>query len=284
MITISTLNAWRDDVQRRGFFIARGLVDRPTIAAIKQGLLDRLDELDRQGTTDGDKIYEPSAGSDPKQVPLHERFRKLNGLADIEAAWNGWYANPRVMELVNAFIGPDALTKYTAAFLKPARVGGSTPWHQDIGLWQDHNDDALNAWMAIDAATVENGCLQVVPGSHLPPVTPHVTYPDSVHPEIPRELCTDLTIEQVELEPGDAIFWHPRLWHYSPPNRSHRDRMGVGATWVSPAQLGQIMHNELRWASHRGQAVPFPAPSLIVRHDRRAALPAPIPAQASTAY
>ena len=47
--------------------------------------------------------------------------------------------------------------EHLTRLLKPAKIGGPTPWHQDIGLWRDSNSTAINAWLAIDAATVRRG-------------------------------------------------------------------------------------------------------------------------------
>jgi ectoine hydroxylase-related dioxygenase (phytanoyl-CoA dioxygenase family) len=58
-----------------------------------------------------------------------------------------------VLDYVRHFIGDDILVKYDSVFLKPARKGGSTPWHQDIGLWRDDNENAFNCWIAVEPAT-----------------------------------------------------------------------------------------------------------------------------------
>lgn len=265
------------DLRSKGYFIARGLIDTATIAAIRRGLLRQAETLARtQGYRSGDRLLEGVAKTDPEAVPLHQRFRKLNGLADVAEVWNGWYAHPAVIAHLCAWLGSgDILSKFTSAFLKPAKIGGPTPWHQDISLWRDRNHDAANGWLAIDPATRANACLQVVPGSHLGPAIPHVEYDDSVHGELPRDRCVDLVIDHIELAPGDAVFWHSNLWHHSPPNTSDQDRMGVGAVWISPDQIPQVNHTmNLRWAARGGTAVPHPAPRFIVDAP---ATPAPLP-------
>lgn len=251
-----------------GYFICRGLVTAEQTEAIRQGLMRKASEVAASGDYGRDKILEDGAKASPDSVPLHERFRKLNQLDLLPELWNHWYAGAPVLEVVRHFLGDDILRKYASAFLKPARIGGATPWHQDIGLWRDRNDDAMNGWLAIDASTQANGCLQVVPGSHLGPILEHVEYEDSIHAELPRDRCNDLSVEYVELQPGDAVFWHSRLWHYSAPNRSETGRIGVGAVWVNPAQISQLTTaKRLRWAMRTGRILPHPAPELIVTTD-----------------
>lgn len=248
-----------------GYFIARRLLSTDQTEAIRAGLLRKAEAVAASGDYGRDKILEQGARPEPDAVPLHERFRKLNNLDLVPELWEHWYAGPAVLDVVRQFIGDDVLRKYASAFLKPARIGGATPWHQDIGLWRDTNDDAMNGWLAIDASTRANGCLQFVPGSHTGPVVDHVEYEDSIHLELPRERCQNLAVDHIELQPGDAVFWHSHMWHYSPPNTSAGSRIGVAAVWVNPAQISQLTScRRLRWAMRRGAILPHPAPELIV--------------------
>jgi len=251
-----------------GFLVARKLLTVAQTEAIRAGLLRKAEELSASGDYGNDRNLEEPAKGDPQAVPLHEHFRKLNQLDLVPELWEHWYAGESVLKLVAEFLGPDILNKYASAFLKPARIGGATPWHQDIGLWRDNNSDAVNGWLAVDAATRSNGCLQFVGGSHTGPVVDHVEYEDSIHAELPREMCTHLGVEHIELEAGDAVFWHSHMWHFSPPNTSSKGRIGSGAVWVNPAQISQLTHaKRLRWAMRAGQVLPCPAPELIVSTD-----------------
>ena len=258
----------RQQLEEVGYFIVRGLVDVNKTEAIRQALMDKARDVAESGDYNRDKLLETVAKDSPEGVPLHERFRKLNNLDLLPTLWENWYAGPSVLGVVRDLIGPDILRKYSSAFLKPARIGGATPWHQDIGLWRDENHDAANAWMAIVRSTVENGCLQFVPRSHRGPVVEHVEYDDSIHAELPRDQCENLDVEYIELEPGDTVFWHSNLWHASAPNTSDQGRIGVAAVWVNPAQISQLTHaRRLRWAMRRGEIFSHPAPELIVTTD-----------------
>ncbi|MDA3960339.1 MAG: phytanoyl-CoA dioxygenase family protein [Planctomycetota bacterium] len=263
----------REQLCTRGYYIARALLTTNQTEAIRAGLLARCQEMAEAGRYAGDPILEGVAKTNPDAVPLHERFRKLNQLDQIPALWDNWYAGEAMLAHLTSLLGPDVLNKYCSAFMKPARIGGPTPWHQDIGLWRDDNVDAVNAWLAIDPATKVNGCLQMVPGSHLGPVVPHVSYDDSIHAELPRDQCADLAVEHIELAPGDAVIWHSNMWHYSPPNTSDQGRIGVGAVWVNPAQISQLRTVKvLRWAQRHGERCPHPAARLIIEDQVAAAV------------
>jgi hypothetical protein len=56
----------------------------------------------------------------------------------------------------------DVLVKFNSTFVKQPNGGAATPWHQDNGLWRDGNTDCFSIWMALEAATQANGCMQFV--------------------------------------------------------------------------------------------------------------------------
>ena len=264
--------------KQRGYFIMRGLIAEADCERIRSALHAEAARLAEQSSFN-DALLEMSAKAQPMETPLHERFRKLSQLHRLEPLWTKWLAHPALLAVVQDFLGDQLLVKYASAFLKPARIGGATPWHQDIGLWRDRNATAINAWLAIDPATKNNGCLQMRVGSHTGPVIPHVVYEDSVHGELPREQCEDIQVEHIELHSGDVVFWHSHLWHYSPPNTSAQSRMGCGGVWTSEADLqdchpGAVCH----WAMRRGQVQAYPSTA----HKNTAARTTDIAAETAT--
>ena len=131
------------------------------------------------------------------------------------------------------------LLKFSSVFVKPAKTGAATPWHQDNGLWRDGETEPFNFWMALDPAKRENGCLQFIPGSHKTEIVEHVLYADSIHGELPRErvaaLKAERGVEHIELAPGDVVCWHSSMWHYSPVNESPQSRIGIAGVYTTPA-------------------------------------------------
>ena len=157
------------------------------------------------------------------------------------------------------FLGDNVVIKYNSVFVKPARTGSATPWHQDNGLWRDGETEPFNFWMALDPATRENGCLQFIPGSHKTEIVPHVLYEDSIHAELPRDrvqkMLADHNVQHVELEPGDIVAWHSSLWHYSPPNKSDHGRIGVAGVYTNPEIIARRSRGgpNFRWAVKEGE-------------------------------
>lgn len=246
---------WRTN----GYFIVRNAVDSDGVDAMRRVILEFV-----TGQRSLDSMSELVQEFDAMPMDeLKDKLRKLSGIGrTTPEMWNGWYANPRVLSVVRQFLGDTIYLKYDSVFLKPAKVGGATPWHQDIGLWLDTNTDAFNAWLAVDPATKENGCLQFIPGTHRTEVITHVKYPDQVHGELPRRLVertiAEHGVDHIELAPGDCVMWHSHLWHFSPPNTSNKRRIGAGAVWISPAQSGQLRMKQFVKAMDNGRACAFP--------------------------
>ncbi len=253
------------DLHADGYVIIRNLVNRTCVDTFKT----EVERIIRGGPEIHPELFDlekKARNGKENAIPIGERYRKLKQLGTYnETLWDNGFAHPDIVKVARDLLGESILLKFSSVFLKPARSGGATPWHQDIGLWRDDNHEALNLWMAIDAATRDNGCLQFVPGSHKGPVIPHIQYEDGVHPELPREACRDLKVVHVELQPGDVVFWHSNMWHYSPPNYSDKRRIGIGAVMINPQQIPQMNteHNKaLPWVMLRGQRCEFPSRQL----------------------
>jgi len=130
--------------------------------------------------------------------------------------------NPAIIEALNGVIGPDVKCMQSMLFVKSAGKPGQA-WHQDEHFIPTRDRSLWGAWVALDEATIDNGCLWVLPGSHrsgvIWPTKPHGTddfdggeeaygFPDDVRTALP-----------IELQPGDAVIFHGYLLHRSLPNR-----------------------------------------------------------------
>ncbi|MEM7032451.1 MAG: phytanoyl-CoA dioxygenase family protein, partial [Chloroflexota bacterium] len=214
-----------------GYFIARGLLSEKQVAKVK----NRIESVLNEGV--GNDLRFDNTRADKKDVMGAAMFRKLARLGrNDQTTWDNYFTADSVLDINRTFLGDNVQLWFDSIFTKPAKIGEATPWHQDIGLWtfnpkskwrKEAQRDALTIWTALDPATKENGCLQVIPGSHTGEVIDHILYDDGLHPELPRELVQDVTVDHIELEPGDAIVWHAHLWHYSPPNMSDQNRLGI---------------------------------------------------------
>ncbi|MFT5240875.1 MAG: phytanoyl-CoA hydroxylase [Candidatus Promineifilaceae bacterium] len=113
---------------------------------------------------------------------------------------------------------------------KSAALSFASPWHQDWQYWK--GVPKLSVWIALDPATVANGCLKVIPGSHLKSWA-HDTSDDDkgFGNRISEAALADETIIDAVMEAGDALFFHDLLLHASHPNESGNDRWSMIPTY-----------------------------------------------------
>lgn len=164
-----------------------------------------------------------------KQTPIH-----------LSKAVFGLICNPKLLDIVEVFIGSEIYSNpIQHARIKPPQrmlpdgqdIGlvGQELWHQDRGVGTDEldNTDLLTVWIPMVDATVENGCLVVVPGSHRDGLTPHCPGPalkGGGRPvRIPNELLGSVR-KPVPVKRGGIYIQHGWLKHGSLPNVSEQIR------------------------------------------------------------
>jgi ectoine hydroxylase-related dioxygenase (phytanoyl-CoA dioxygenase family) len=129
------------------------------------------------------------------------------------------------------------------ALTKDPHTGGELKWHQDYSYWPLGQPSALTVWIALDKVTLANGAVQMALGSHLlgerlPAVfgTGAVYFRDRRPPVVepvsdPHQL--GLTVEALELEPGEASIHHALTWHASGPNTTDQPRRAAVVRYVA---------------------------------------------------
>jgi len=158
--------------------------------------------------------------------------------------------------VVEGLLGPDIKLYQDQLFMKPARVGSRQPCHQDqpFGFHVDP-PDMVTCWVPMDRASVENGCLWVLPGTHRSGVIPKEKwkYED-------QSLAGQLTGEEraIELEVGDCSFHHGLLLHSSRVNLSPLRRRGYATHYVS-SHCRYTGPSPERGAPHRWTRMSSPA-------------------------
>jgi hypothetical protein len=140
--------------------------------------------------------------------------------------------NERIIERVEQLLEDEAYHYHSKMIMKEARTGGAWAWHQDYGYWYENGvlfPRLVSVFVAVDPATKENGCLQVLRGSHHMGRVTHVKTGDQTgaDPERVAAAAERLELVYVEMDPGDALFFHPNLLHRSDQNHSAHDRWAL---------------------------------------------------------
>jgi hypothetical protein len=206
-----------DEYGRNGFVIARGMFNRTEI-----DLLQRAAKEDRE-------LDQHSFGRKDGEGGL-VRLSLWNHPGD---AIYGMFA--RCESIVNSaeiLLGGEVYHYHSKMIMKDAKVGGAWAWHQDYGYWYENGvlfPDLTSAFLAVDPATRENGCMQVLSGSHLMGRVTHILTGDQAgaDPERVLEAQKRLPLVYVEMDPGDVLFFHANLLHRSDQNRSEKPRWAM---------------------------------------------------------
>jgi ectoine hydroxylase-related dioxygenase (phytanoyl-CoA dioxygenase family) len=126
---------------------------------------------------------------------------------------------------------------------KEPKVGGAWEWHQDYGYWYKNQfmfpDQLISVMIALTPANKENGCLQVIRGSHKLGRVNHGFAGEQVGADMEMVNNALKTMELVycELQPGDALFFHSNLLHRSEANLSENSRWSIISCYCSQSNL-----------------------------------------------
>jgi hypothetical protein len=150
--------------------------------------------------------------------------------------------DPRLLDAVEPLIGPDIMVWTTHWFIKEAGTTSYVSWHQDSNYWGVETDRLVTAWLALSPATVESGCIRLLPGSHKGPDFEHVDTwaADNMLTRGQTIMDVDETeAVNLELQAGEVALFDYRLAHASDPNRSNDRRIGIGIRYI-PTSARQV--------------------------------------------
>ena len=138
----------------------------------------------------------------------------------------------RMVNKAEELLGDEVYHYHSKMILKDPKIGGAWTWHQDYGYWYQNGllyPDLVSVFIAVDKATRENGCLQVIRGSHKMGRIDHILTGDQAGADMERvNACLErLELVYCEMEPGDAVFFHANLLHRSDQNRSEHSRWSM---------------------------------------------------------
>ena len=174
-----------------------------------------------------------------------------------EEAQGGWYAlskgqklylfqtwaaelvsHPKILDAVEDVLGPDIMAWGCSLFVKDAHDPGFVSWHQDATYWGLSKPDVLTAWVALSPATVEAGCMKVVPGSHK---WNQIEHRDTLDKDNLLTRGQEIAVEVNEdeaaympLNPGEVSLHHVMIAHASTPNTTDDRRIGFAIRYIRP--------------------------------------------------
>src|SRR5258706_11698948 len=232
-----------------------------------------------------DKLYGIAIGD----KVIHENALDLNDQAGKKTKLTLWF-NPgedvysmllRSNRMVNSaamLLDSDSPVCHfhTKLMQKEPKVGGAWEWHQDYGYWYKNQflfpDQLVSVMIALTEANKANGCIQVIKGSHKLGRLNHGFAGEQVGADMVMVEHALKTMEHVyvEIQPGDALFFHSNLLHRSEVNTSDKPRWSIiscynslsnpayndeSTSWKEPIQIvsdNALMDAEVTGASNKG--------------------------------
>ena len=164
--------------------------------------------------------------------------------------------DPRVLDPIEQLIGPNILCWNTLFWIKEAQSPSFVSWHQDTKYWGLSSERVITAWLALSPASLDAGCMRVMPRTHIGDVLPH---DDQYHQDnlLTRgqqitEGVDDAEAIYMPLQVGEMSLHNYRLAHASGPNNTDDRRIGVSMHFM-PTETGQIVGNWDSAALVRGE-------------------------------
>jgi phytanoyl-CoA hydroxylase len=198
-----------------GFLVLQDIVDPSQIAELRTVTEEMV--LQSAGREKSDDVFDFGSGQGGRQL------RRIKSPERCSPVYAGVMGADTILDCVADLLGHDIRFWSGKLNLKQPGGGQAVEWHQDWAFGPATNDDILTVGIPLDDATIENGCLFVLPGSHSGPVLDHWRGGQFVG-----------AVEEAEIDPGQAVplevraggisVHHVRAVHGSAPNRSISQR------------------------------------------------------------
>jgi phytanoyl-CoA hydroxylase len=230
---------------RQGFLVVKGLVPPEDVEELREHTEDIIHQrIELPGVPPAPPASQAAHSGilDPTLLgEIERRYVRIHMLHRQLEIHERFLLHPRILDVLEALIGPDVLAMQTMLFLKPPGSDGQG-YHQDSYYIPTLPDTLCGAWLAIDPADEENGCLHFAVGSQHEPIYPDADnrrghYPlgeleglaiisGASHTDPARNGLTPIVRKYVDsevvvpAEPGDVVFFGGHIIHWSHANRS----------------------------------------------------------------
>ena len=210
-----------DSYHTQGFFIVDGFSPVEVGHRMLDDVIGVVREVHDTGITPAGMLIAPELQEGLSGVESEDTVSKVFTLHD-RPAFTSFLNDERIAGMINQLIGPDVDCFLSQFIFKNPGAWGQ-PWHQDSFYFPfDPPRPIVGLWLAVTEATLENGCLHILPGSHAEPVHDHIPdrRPNANHGYV-EIVDHDMTDRQaVMMLPGDLLVFDSHLMHCSTDNMS----------------------------------------------------------------
>jgi len=220
----------QEQYRRSGFVNGGPVIDEATVQILQDEVLRVIDDRNNPAVLQPVRLV--NLGPDDAN-PIWQ----IVNIYEASAAFRALVTNRQLAEMAAQLTGAKELRIWhDQVQYKPKALGGRLGWHQDSPLWANlqPKDQQITAWIALDDAEADNGCMYMVPGSH--------TWGDKMAEiaKLPQGYQLPETFEgnpvhfmMCPVRKGHVHFHSSLTWHGSGPNHSNRPRRAIGVHYMT---------------------------------------------------
>jgi len=222
-----------EQFSRDGYVVVRGMAEEATWSRILQVTLEGLGREVAPIEYEAELNYPgaPSSFSDTGG----RTARRLKAAHSRDIIFTEWLSSPPVVNRLTQLFGSPVvmpLAHHNCLMTKQPRFSSDTGWHQDIRYWSFERPELVSMWLALGVEYRRNGCLRVIPGTHTAKYRPEQFDEEQfLRPDVPENAELIERAIDVELEPGDVLFFHARLFHAATRNFTEEPKFSAVFTF-----------------------------------------------------
>jgi phytanoyl-CoA hydroxylase len=225
-----------DEVRRfraDGFVIARGLADAGICARIlavaREHLAGEVAPAEYEA-----QLHYPGA-PESMDAPGGHTVRRLLQAYARDAMFREWATSAAVVGRLRQLMGREVLlaqAHHNCVMTKQPRYSSVTGWHQDVRYWSFERPELVSVWLALGREYPDNGCLSLIPGTHLLELSrERLDGAAFLREDLPdNRALIDARVTPM-LEPGDVVFFHCRTLHAAGANRTPDTKFSLVFTY-----------------------------------------------------
>ena len=219
--------------QRDGYLIIRSAVDSERCEQLRSiaehHLVHQLAPLEFESS-----VGYPG-GPQASSIKGGDTVRRLLHAVARHPIFLDWATSTVVRELMTTLLGEEAMlsqSHHNCVMTKQPGYSSVTLWHQDNRYWHFDREHLISSWLALGEERINNGCLRVIPGSHTHEFSSGRLDADLfLRTDLPENKGLIKQARPIELNEGDLLLFHSRLFHAASRNRTDRVKYSLAFTY-----------------------------------------------------
>ena len=227
-LTAAQVNEFRT----RGYLKLGRLLDDAAVELLRREY-DREFNLARSGASSFRNLAIDDTDDVAAKNEAEEQMLQIMQMCERNLHFRRLLYHEPILDCVEDLIGPNIQLFHDQALYKPAHHGGPVFWHQDNAYWQCVPATLVSCWLTLDDVSVDNGAMQVIPGSHLQALDHDRSASTNALLDNAERVDSSRAVA-IELPAGGAMLHHCQTFHYTASNKTARERRAFAIHFMTP--------------------------------------------------